>query len=100
HTGFSRDWSSDVCSSDLKHGRSAVASQAEVESMATITVTHVSGDKFRVGVREHELYVDQVQRDAEEAGPTPTELFVASLAACVRSEERRVGKEGAAPWGR
>src|SRR5690606_35750399 len=83
HTGFSRDWSSDVCSSDLKHGRSAVASQAEVESMATITVTHVSGDKFRVGVREHELYVDQVQRDGDEAGPTPTELFVASLAACV-----------------
>ena len=51
--------------------------------MAAITVTHVAGDAFRVGVRGHEFYVDQVQRDGEEAGPTPTELFVASLAACV-----------------
>lgn len=50
--------------------------------MATITVTHLSEDQFRIDVRGHELLVDQVRRDGEEAGPTPTELFVASLAAC------------------
>lgn len=50
--------------------------------MAWITVTHVDEDRFRIRIREHELLVDQVARDREDAGPNPTELFVASLAAC------------------
>jgi OsmC-like protein len=36
-----------------------------------IAVTHLSGDRFAVQVR------------GQDAGPTPTELFAASLAACV-----------------
>jgi uncharacterized OsmC-like protein len=51
--------------------------------MATITVTQVAGDQFRIAVRGHELLVDQPQPGGGEAGPTPTELFVTSLAACV-----------------
>jgi uncharacterized OsmC-like protein len=51
--------------------------------MATVTVTHQAGDQFRIDIRGHQLWVDQPHRDAEEAGPTPTELFVTSLAACV-----------------
>lgn len=51
--------------------------------MATVTVTNLSGDRFGIDVRGHRLEVDQPQRDRAEAGPTPTELFVASLAACV-----------------
>jgi uncharacterized OsmC-like protein len=52
--------------------------------MATITVTHLADDRFRIEVRGHQLLVDQPHREGgEEAGPTPTELFVTSLAACV-----------------
>jgi putative redox protein len=41
-------------------------------------------------VRGHRLVVDQpVSAGGEDAGPTPTELFVASLAACVGHYARR-----------
>jgi uncharacterized OsmC-like protein len=49
-----------------------------------IAVTHVSGDRFAIQVRGHRLVVDQLVADGgQDAGPTPTELFAASLAACV-----------------
>ncbi len=52
--------------------------------MSTITVRHEDGDRFRVGVRGHELVVDQPLDDGGgDMGPSPTELFVASLAACI-----------------
>jgi uncharacterized OsmC-like protein len=51
--------------------------------MATIRVTHLAEGRFRVDVRGHQLLVDQPRRDGGEAGPSPTELFVSSLAACV-----------------
>lgn len=51
--------------------------------MARISVTHLVEDRFRIDVRGHQLLVDQPHRDREEAGPSPTELFVSSLAACV-----------------
>jgi uncharacterized OsmC-like protein len=55
-----------------------------------ITVTHVSGDRFAIQVRGHRLEVDQPLADGgQDTGPTPTELFVASLAACVGFYARR-----------
>jgi len=49
-----------------------------------IAVTHLAGDRFAVQVRGHRLLVDQPVADGgQDAGPTPTELFAASLAACV-----------------
>ncbi len=52
--------------------------------MTNLSVTHVAGDRFEVQVRGHRLVVDQpVDDGGEDQGPTPTELFVASLAACV-----------------
>ena len=51
---------------------------------STINVSHLGGAEFSVGIRGHELVVDQPRTaGGEDAGPTPTELFVASLAACV-----------------
>lgn len=50
----------------------------------SMTVTHVQGDQFAVDIRGHRLVVDQPQRPpALEAGPSPLELWVAGLAACV-----------------
>lgn len=49
-----------------------------------LTVTHMFGDAFEVEVRGHHLTVDQpVDAGGADLGPTPTELFVAGLAACV-----------------
>jgi putative redox protein len=49
-----------------------------------ITVTHAGGDRLRIEVRGHEQFADQpVENGGDDTAPTPTELFVASLAACI-----------------
>lgn len=51
--------------------------------MARIEVRHEAGDRYAAVVRGHRLVVDQpVDAGGLDAGPTPTELFVASLASC------------------
>jgi uncharacterized OsmC-like protein len=58
--------------------------------MHTMTVWHLDGDRFAIGVRDHLITVDQPLTDGgEDTGPTPTELFVASLASCVGFYARR-----------
>jgi putative redox protein len=49
-----------------------------------IRAEHLTGDTFVLGIREHRVVADQ-PKDAggDDLGPTPTELFVASLAGCV-----------------
>lgn len=49
--------------------------------MERIEVRHEEGDRFGVRIRGHGFEVDQP--DSGDAAPTPTELFVASLASCV-----------------
>jgi uncharacterized OsmC-like protein len=48
--------------------------------MAHMTVHHRGGDRFGIDIRGHSVVVDQ--RSPDEGGPTPVELFVASLASC------------------
>lgn len=49
-----------------------------------ITVTHARGDRLAIRIRGHDLVTDQpIDAGGDDAGPTPTELFVAGLAACV-----------------
>src|SRR5690242_5835186 len=58
--------------------------------MNAITVAPRGGDRFSIRIRGHELTVDQPVPDGgTDAGPTPTELFVASLAGCVAHYARR-----------
>src|SRR5690606_40714355 len=72
HTRFSRDWSSDVCSSDLLAGGLADAGE------------HDAG-----GVAAHRLHPAQLaERDDIEAGALAREQVDDG-----RSEERRVGEE-------
>lgn len=53
-------------------------------------VRPTGGDRFAISVRGHELSVDQPVGDGgEDTAPTPTELFVAGLAACVAFYARR-----------
>ena len=47
-------------------------------------VRFVAGEAYEVMVRGHRVLVDQSgDHGGTDDGPTPTELFVASLAACV-----------------
>ncbi|HUO49225.1 MAG TPA: OsmC family protein [Acidimicrobiales bacterium] len=56
----------------------------------TVHVSHLGGDRFEIRVRQHRLEVDQPISDGgEDTAPTPTELFVSSLAACVGFYARR-----------
>jgi uncharacterized OsmC-like protein len=58
--------------------------------MPDLSVTHQTGDRFQLQVRGHRLTCDQPTADGgTDQGPTPTELFVASLAACVAFYARR-----------
>jgi putative redox protein len=55
-----------------------------------VRVDYEEGDRFRIGVRQHILHVDQPMDDGgTDVAPTPTELFVASLASCVAFYARR-----------
>jgi putative redox protein len=52
--------------------------------MALITVSHTRGDRMAIRIRGHDLISDQpIDAGGDDAGPTPTELFVGGLAACV-----------------
>ncbi len=54
--------------------------------MATghLDVGHLEGDAYEIRVRGHRLTVDQpIDAGGADKAPTPTELFAASLAACV-----------------
>src|SRR5690606_41202450 len=78
HTRFSRDWSSDVCSSDLGAGAPAAAeSRASykadpVHSSVVFNIEHAGAARFWG-------YISEVSGDFELSSD--------------RSEERRVGKE-------
>jgi putative redox protein len=49
-----------------------------------IVVSHIGGDRLRIKVRSHEVFTDQpVAEGGDDLAPTPTELFVSSLGACV-----------------
>jgi len=56
----------------------------------TVRVAHKGDDLFEIDIRGHLVYVDQpVEDGGSDAAPTPTELFVASLASCVAHYARR-----------
>jgi putative redox protein len=58
--------------------------------MTNLTVSYLDGDRFAVSVRGHTIAVDQPRDDGgEDTAPTPIELLVAGLAACVAFEARR-----------
>ena len=58
---------------------------AQEKPAQEVFVTHVGGAGFRIEVRRHEILVDQpvgATAGGFDMGPTPTELFVASVAGC------------------
>jgi uncharacterized OsmC-like protein len=50
----------------------------------TMSVRHAAGERYEIAVRGHTVGTDQpLDAGGEDLAPTPTELFVASLASCV-----------------
>jgi putative redox protein len=61
-----------------------VQTTVETAGAELMDVRFVSGEAYEVAVRGHRLTVDQpVDAGGADTAPTPTELFVASLATCV-----------------
>src|SRR5690606_39580882 len=87
HTRFSRDWSSDVCSSDLEQGGQEVPVElGQVDGPAGGGVGAV-GPQFHLAVVVHpavDRRLASLDRDVGDG--------------VVRSEERRVGKECRSRW--
>lgn len=55
-----------------------------------IVTSHLGDDRFAIDVRGHRIHIDQpIDNGGEDTAPTPTELFVASLAGCVAFYARR-----------
>jgi putative redox protein len=63
---------------------------ADCADLRPMRVEHRGGDKFDITIRGHVVRVDQPVKDrGEDTAPTPTELFIASLASCVAFYARR-----------
>ncbi len=57
---------------------------AQARAAGRLDVRFVAGESYEVGVRGHRVLVDQpAEAGGSDCAPTPTELFVASLATCV-----------------
>ncbi|MDN3028986.1 OsmC family protein [Streptomyces sp. S.PB5] len=70
--------------------RTLTPDRAIAEPPGRIEATHIADRAFALFVRDHELTVDQpVETGGDNDGPTPVELFVASLTACVASDATR-----------
>ncbi len=66
------------------------ASAATDPEVQTLNVEWQGEDRFAIRVRGHTITVDQpTEIGGDDLGPTPTELFVASLASCVGFYARR-----------
>src|SRR5690606_40163749 len=94
HTRFSRDWSSDVCSSDLGTLGPSTASFDLTLPPGTV-ITTITG--LDVGASE---VVTSVTPNDGRIAFNDTQLLIGSSASSARSEERRVGKESGSWWPR
>ena len=72
------------------HSTPSDATPVDAAEIPPMRVEHRGGDKFDIAVRGHVVRVDQPVKDhGEDTAPTPTELFIASLASCVAFYARR-----------
>jgi len=68
----------------MKQVQEQAAVSASIEDDQQMQVRFVSGESYEVAVRRHRVLVDQpANAGGQDDAPTPTELFVASLATCV-----------------
>src|SRR5690606_40601539 len=88
HTRFSRDWSSDVCSSDLQQGRS----QSGCSQLSLRLEKGVDSGGFLAF--SWSVLCESGKRTRSSSGQAREQGQSRRVAGNPRSEERRVGKEG------
>src|SRR5690606_39870290 len=95
HTRFSRDWSSDVCSSDLREPIS-LADIADYAGVSVRSLSRAFQEQYDMSPMQavRSLRLDKIHGELRSArtGASVTEVALR----WGRSEERRVGKEGTA----
>src|SRR5207302_6995142 len=91
-TRFSRDWSSDVCSADLAAASPLTRLLAAAPAVPEPAREDLNGLRVALGA------CSGGAPDIDSAPPVGVQ--VDRLREWLRSEERRVGKEGGAPWRR
>src|SRR5690606_39789417 len=98
HTRFSRDWSSDVCSSDLLFN--LYKGLPMVKKGGTMIILHPCTDRF--DNEHHAPYIEFVHRLLPETRDAMElhRVFEPQFAKNPRSEERRVGKGCRCGWSR
>src|SRR5690606_41034569 len=95
---FSRDWSSDVCSSDLEAGDRAV-DQPRIDRLQRFVVEAVGRQAADLEVLQHHVALRRqfaYQALALGLGEVQSQRLLVAVGALERSEERRVVKESRA----
>src|SRR5207253_5866574 len=99
HTRWPRDWSSDVCSSDLTGAYAADFQLTPDEARRAEAREVVIRSALDAGQRRGTVRA-AIQIDAPPAVVFQVMMSCADAVQYVRSEERRVGKECGARWSR
>src|SRR5207253_6779648 len=96
HTRWPRDWSSDVCSSDLQDE----AGQLHAAANHPVLDLQTGGGDPVVDARDLPIEPGQLAlaEHVHEAGPALAVEGVGPCGVALRSEERRVGKEWRSRW--
>src|SRR5699024_11732910 len=96
-TRSKRDWSSDVCSSDLCGGWATARSSSSVgeEARCAVDITHPPLVGSHCGAPQGQLSLPVIHLSRTKMTPRQG-VSGRDAAQIVRSEERRVGKEGRA----
>src|SRR5690606_40762193 len=88
HTRFSRDWSSDVCSSDL-------GAYFYCPDLILKKAGELSEKKLAIILNEKDLKAESLEDLLQ---PCQGIISLVRIAITPRSEERRVGKESSSRW--
>src|SRR5690606_40641762 len=89
HTRFSRDWSSDVCSSDLLSEFTYYAVKSSIE----IAVTVSNGLSGQEDNKQSKELIDLILKETEAEIDNYLTMMIYLSYDELRSEERRVGRE-------
>src|SRR5690606_39545763 len=87
HTRFSRDWSSDVCSSDLYPPTKSISYNAQLNQSDGLLINYISKTEnvsFEEAKQKINLFVEDLKKSLSENQEVSLDG--------IRSEERRVGK--------